>query len=151
MKTKGFIAALLMFVALTVTAQTPQNIQDAFKSKYPDAAVKKIRHQMGNYIVVFAKDGEKYNAVFSRDGNWMRTITHRKWKEMPGPVRIALHRSIYSDWQVNECNQVETPNGTLYSFEVDNEYTLSGDEQPAFAEDCYVYFTPTGSMVNQVK
>ncbi|MGP8215488.1 MAG: PepSY-like domain-containing protein [Bacteroidia bacterium] len=151
MKTKSFIAVLLMFVAITAFTQVPQNIKDAFKSKYPSATVKSFKYLHNNYVATFVYEGEKCKATFDGNANWIQTISHKEWKEMPEAVRIALHRSRYSNWQVYECNKVETPDGIFYSFQVDNEYTLSGDEQPAFSEDCFVYFTPSGNIVKEAE
>lgn len=151
MKTKSLIAAMLFALAIAATAQVPQNIQNAVKSKYPSATVKNIACHNNQYVATIVSDGIKSKVLFSNNGAWISTTSHKKWGQMPGPVRIGLHRSQYGNWDIYECNQVDTPQGTLYSFDVDNEYTLSGDEQPAFSESMYVYFTPDGNMVNTAR
>lgn len=147
MKTKSFIAALLCVLAIAATAQVPQDIKTAVTNKYPQATVKSIKLKGNRYVAKLVLSGTKCMAVFDNSGNWVKTTTAKKWRDMPDAVRIGLHRSTYSNWEVYTCNEVDSPKGILYSFDVDNQYTLSGDRQPAFEEERYVYFTPDGNLV----
>jgi hypothetical protein len=151
MKTRSVLAALLTFMVISAFAQTPENIETAFKSKYPNAVLKKIKHEQSRYVVTFANSGERSVALFDEKGNWLQTDVNMKWKTVPVPVRVSFAKSKYCGWLIENVKQVETPNGIFYSVEVDNQYILDGDEAYALAEDCCVYFTPNGGFVKEVK
>lgn len=149
MKPIKFWAVCLAFIAISASAQTPPNIEAALKNKYPDATIKKLKHKKGGYVAFFTNEGKKCNATFSNNGTWVETKTAMKWKELPKAVRSGLVKSPYSTWLIEDAAKVDTPAGTMYSVEVDNEYTLDGDHQYADAKTCYVYFTPSGSFIKE--
>jgi hypothetical protein len=145
MKTKGFIIALSMFVASAATAQIPQNIKDAFRHKYPDATLKKFRHENKTYVALFVNGKENDKAVFSETGSWIKTVAPEKLNNLPDAVKTGLLKSRYDGWFIQECTQIKTPKGMLYSFDVTSPYTFTG----CFKADNYVYFTPSGNLVKQ--
>lgn len=149
MKTKNFIALPLIALTFSVSAQLPQNIKDSFKSKYPNITIKNFRHSQNKYVVIFKNDDVKYSAAFSEKGEWIETMTNKSWKKIPATVKKALQSSKYGDWQKYKGFQVETPAGTLYAVDVLMERD-EGDGPPDNIE-YYVYFTPSGDFVKQVK
>lgn len=149
MKTIKYFAVVLACIATSAMAQTAPNIETALKSKYPNAVIKKIKHEKTDYVASFKNNDKKCKAFFDLQGNWLRTDVAMKWKTLPPAVRAGLVKSKYSSWLIEDASRVETPAGTIYSVEVDNEYTLDGDSQPAFEKTCYVYFSPSGGFLKE--
>ncbi len=69
-----------------------------------------------------------------------------KWKSLPADVKAGIVKSPYSKWLIEDVRDIETPGGTMYFVEVDNEYTLS---EFIDSRDGYVYLTPSGDIVEE--
>ncbi len=91
----------------TAHGQVPEEVQIAFKGKYPkenDPDWRKDKN--GNFESHFKIDGEHYRADFTPDGKWVETENNIKKKELPKPIQNIIKRK-YKDLKIVEIEQVE--------------------------------------------
>ena len=129
----------LMLLSSEISAAIPGNdlpdrVDRSLTAKYPDVKVKDWRYEDNACIVRFVKDKNQYEAVFERDGSWIRTSRIIKVQQLPKAVHNNYKAGQYTAWHVESTREVEF-NGfndvLLYEVKVskgDEGYSLFYDE-----------------------
>lgn len=101
------------------TASVPENVQQAFQSKFPQA--KKVQWEMENeteWEAEFVMNHQEYSANFSVQGTWLETEWEIKEDEVPSEVLAALTRE-FGSYEIEEAERVESPEGKGYELEIE--------------------------------
>lgn len=153
-----FVVIASMILAQTVMAQkeefqpVPKEVVKAFSAKFPDSDLKKWETRKEGYIAKFTRNGKKYFAYYSHEGEWKGTESRIKWtRHLPEGVQTGWKNSGYIDWYVHNIKKIETPERPLYVLHVNNGTLLSSDKYDAFKEDHVLYFTADGELVKKDK
>lgn len=94
-------------------------VKTAFDQKFPDAKnVKWEKESDAEWEADFKWNGTKYSAIFTTGGDWKETEHGIKLSEIPSAVKSTLD-SDFNGFKVEESEIAETPDGTLYEFEVE--------------------------------
>jgi len=151
MKLKYLLGVFLAFIATAgFSQQTPINILALFRAKYPDQAVKTIKFKHDVYTISFIKDEKKCSAFFDAKGNWQKTETEYRWKDMPTEIKVSFVRSEYGNWLVEDSKKVESSYEVVYSVEVDNQYVLDREHAIGGEKDYFLIFSPDGKIVRVI-
>jgi hypothetical protein len=149
-----FVVIASMILAQSVMAQrkesptVPKEVVKAFSAKFPGSELKKWETRKEGYIAKFTRDGKKYFAYYSPEGDWKGTESRVKWtRHLPENVRKGWSNSGYSNWYVHNIKKIETPERPLYVLHVNNGTLLSSDKQDAFKEDHVLTFTSEGELI----
>ena len=70
----------------------PTELQNAFASKYPNAANVKWETKCGYYVADFY-DGYEASAWFTQDGKWQMTETDIPYNALPQAVKTSFEKS----------------------------------------------------------
>jgi len=115
-----FIATI--FIACEEKVDAPAKIKSSFEQKYPDTKV--IEWEFDNedkmWEAEFKMGKPELTAVFSENGDWVETEQEIKKKDLPQPVRATL-QSEFAEYDIEETEFVETPEGKFYEIEVELE------------------------------
>ncbi|MDP5010682.1 MAG: PepSY-like domain-containing protein [Crocinitomicaceae bacterium] len=122
-KTIAMSALLIGFAIVSCAQETaskiPTKVEDAFKSKFPNAKlVKWDRENDTEWEVEFKLDGVDYSANFSNEGAWKETEHEIKIKELPEAVQSTLS-SEFSGYKIEEAETVESPDFSGYEVEIE--------------------------------
>lgn len=153
-----FVVIASMILAQTVMAQkeepktVPNRVEKAFSEKFPGSDLKKWDTHQDGYIAKFTRDGKKYFAYYSHEGDWKGTESRIKWtRHLPQGVQTGWKNSGYAGWYVHNIKKIETPEQPLYVLHLNNGPLLSSDKYDAFKEDHVLYFTAGGELVRKDK
>lgn len=136
MKTKVNIVTLI-FGVITLTAcgqnkQVPSAVKTAFSSKFK--AAKHVKWDKENdeaWEAEFKMNNTSYSANFSNEGEWMETEHEVDMNDLPQAISQTLKEQ-FADYEIEEAEISETPNGTYYEFEMEKGETdmeVAIDEQ----------------------
>jgi len=111
------IIAFLIFLPFTGFCQTkkikqdlvPESVQNGYKDKYKKIPVNNWYENTDGYSALFDKGQSTYQAFFTNDGQWVRTVCRIKEAAVSGPVKKAIKGTEWKDWKLTECYKVETP------------------------------------------
>jgi hypothetical protein len=119
------LVAVIGLISFNTMAQKTVGISQAalnnFSAKYPQALVKNWKEKQSNYLVRFTMDGKKYQASYSKDGNWL--MTERNVKHMatlPPDLRTYLKSNGYASWNIDDMKKIHSPGKDEYQLHVDN-------------------------------
>ena len=73
----------------------PVELQNAFSSKYPNAANVKWENKSGYYVADFY-DGYEASAWFTQDGRWQMTKTDIPYIVLPQAVKTSFEATEYA-------------------------------------------------------
>ena len=127
---------LILSVSCIGVSQTPDAVYKAFMAKYPDEKSPSWTIDAhGYHEAQFKKDGEKYRADFSEDGQWIETENTIKFKSLPEPVQSAIKKNYDKD-DISEIEHVQSAaKGEFYDVEfkqkgknLDVEYRANGEK-----------------------
>ena len=86
----------VLFNCTQAKGQVPENVKQAFTDKYPNETNPDWETDAhGNFEAHFKKDGEKYRADFSANGQWIETESSIKKDELPKAIRSVIKDTIY--------------------------------------------------------
>ena len=127
----------------------PKEVVEAFSAKFPDGNVKKWETRKEGYIVRFTRDGKKYYAYYSHQGDWKGTESRIKWtRHLPANVQTGWKNSGYAGWYVHNIKKIETPERPLYVLHLNNGTLLSSEKVDAYKEDHVLTFSANGELVS---
>jgi hypothetical protein len=112
--TRALLLAVLLTAAQSLAAQqtavTPPPAALAhLLQQHPGTAVKEWKQGAKLYRAVFTLKGEKYTAVYTTDGSWVRTEHNIRKEELPKAVHKTLLSGTYSGWEIDDVEEHRTP------------------------------------------
>jgi hypothetical protein len=90
-------------------ALVPESVLNGYKEKYKKVEVKNWYQDGDMYAAVFDKGESTFKASFNSDGKWIQTSTKIKEAQVSTTVKKAIKNTEWSEWKINECYKVETP------------------------------------------
>jgi hypothetical protein len=148
MKTTVILMGMLGATSLSAFSQTvtpPMNIEKSFNTKAPSAERVEWKYDEGDnrWEVDYEKDGTDCSMAFSRSGDWLETEMEMKMKDIPEAVRATI-KSDFADYDIDEVEYVETPEGSFYELEA---ATKEGDEEKQYE----IKISPEGEVVSKTE
>lgn len=117
----------------------PVELQNAFSSKYPNAANVKWESKSGYYIADFY-DGYEASAWFTQDGKWKMTETDIPYDALPQAVKTSFEASEYKSWKIDDVDKLEREGfETVYVIEVENQN-----------QEMDLYYSVNGELIKSV-
>lgn len=117
----------------------PVELQNAFSSKYPNAANVKWESKSGYYIADFY-DGYEASAWFTQDGKWKMTETDIPYDALPQAVKTSFETSEYKSWKIDDVDKLEREGfETVYVIEVENQN-----------QEMDLYYSVNGELIKSV-
>lgn len=117
----------------------PVELQNAFSSKYPNAANVKWESKSGYYIADFY-DGYEASAWFTQDGKWKMTETDIPYDALPQAVKTSFEASEYKSWKIDDVDKLERESfETVYVIEVENQN-----------QEMDLYYSVNGELIKSV-
>lgn len=138
MKKQCFILfmVLLMASAQSFAGNPPQNIADAFKKMYPQAANISWSQQGDYFVAEFTKNKLETEVWFNNRANRVMTQTDLETADLLSPAvynSFAIGR--YSAWQVDNVTLVEFPHCTPVSVIEVEQNNMPGEYQLFYSQD----------------
>lgn len=129
----------VLFNCTQAKGQVPENVKQAFTEKYPNETNPDWETDAhGNFEAHFKKDGEKYRADFSANGQWIETESSIKKDELPKAIRSVI-KDKYDSEEITEVEYVQSATkGEFY----DVEFKQKGKNKD-------VEFRANGQIINQ--
>ncbi len=133
-----FILSILLHVAISPASAVPPEVEDAFKTRYPDAGKAEWEVDSNGYWEAgFEIGGTKHRADFNEMAEWVETEVSVKFDELPDPVQRAI-REEFGDDEITEIEKVDSAQrGSFFDVEFkrsgknhDVEYLESGEKAP---------------------
>ncbi|UXX78687.1 PepSY-like domain-containing protein [Reichenbachiella carrageenanivorans] len=124
------IAASVLSCDQNKEGNTPEQVKAAFAEKFPE--VKEAEWERENeteWEAEFDMDGKEYSANFTNKGEWMETEYAIKASDISEDIHAILATN-FSDFEIEEAEIVETPQGQSYEFEIEQgetEYEVAID------------------------
>lgn len=110
----------------------PAELQNAFSSKYPNAANVKWESKSGYYVADFY-DGYETFAWFTQDGKWQMTETDIPYDALPQAVKNTINTTYPGQVDDDDAEYVEEATGdTYYLIDIENsekDVKISADGQ----------------------
>ena len=98
----------------------PAELQNAFSSKYPNAANVKWESKSGYYVADFY-DGYEASAWFTQDGKWQMTETDIPYDALPQAVKNTINTTYPGQVDDADAEYVEEATGdTYYLIDIEN-------------------------------
>lgn len=117
----------------------PVELQNAFSSKYPNAANVKWESKSGYYIADFY-DGYEASAWFTQDGKWKMTETDIPYDALPQAVKTSFEASEHKSWIIDDVDKLEREGfETVYVIEVENQN-----------QEMDLYYSVNGELIKSV-
>lgn len=100
----------------------PAELQNAFSSKYPNAANVKWESKSGYYVADFY-DGYEASAWFTQDGKWQMTETDIPYDALPQAVKTSFEATeCNTSWRIDDVDKLERESvETVYVIEVEKQ------------------------------
>lgn len=125
--------------AQTTSAGVPSAARTHFAQAYPKAAEQEWKVGNKQVKAEFKLKGEKYLAIYSLKGQWVRTEHNIPNSELPTTVTAALKAGKYASWKIEDVEEHATPQQPkLYKVKVETE-----------AQKAELFFTPDGILVRE--
>jgi|GEM_PF-1177163 len=125
-----------------VAVSVPPAVFNAFKTKYPDAALESWKTDSTLYTATFTSEEMKGRAEFTLDGTWHFTKYIISEKELPGPVGNDL-KQLYVGYKVKTSEMVEEPATTTY-------YYIMAKKEGIGQISVELYYTLAGKLIKKV-
>lgn len=117
----------------------PTELQNAFASKYPNAANVKWETKCGYYVADFY-DGYEASAWFTQDGKWQMTETDIPYSALPQAVKTSFEKSEYASWKQDDVDKLErTGVETIFVIEVENQN-----------QEIDLYYSADGTLIKSI-
>ncbi len=139
MKNK-IILVLIAMLSMTLAAQQyssklPANIFSFINQTYPNCRIAEWEWEDDKnvYEVEIVHNGIEKDLYFNTQGQWQSTKFDIRKKQLPAKVREIISSSTYTFYLIEDIEQIETPDKTIYKVEMekilsDYEVTLFFDE-----------------------
>jgi len=139
---------MTVFCTMTYTASgqgtdVPANVKKAFEEKVSNAKEVEWEYDSEDKLweVEYEIGKDEFTTAFDESGKWIETEKEIKFSKLPKPVKATL-KADFSDYEVEEVEFVETPEGRFYEVEVELE---EDDNEMAF-ELC---ISPEGKVISK--
>lgn len=117
----------------------PTELQNAFASKYPNAANVKWETKSGYYVADFYDEYEA-SAWFTQDGKWQMTETDIPYSALPQAVKTSFEKSEYASWKQDDVDKLErTGVETIFVIEVENQN-----------QEIDLYYSADGTLIKSI-
>jgi hypothetical protein len=145
---KNLMILVMVLSTMTFTASgqktdIPSNVKKAFEQKVSNA--KDVEWEYDNedklWEVEYEIGNAEFTSAFDESGKWVETEKEIKFAELPEAVKATL-KADYSDYEVEEVEYVEKPDGKFYEVEVELE---KDDEEVEFE----LLFSTDGKVVKK--
>jgi hypothetical protein len=141
------LMTLLMIMSSTILGSCEQKLNpsseviNAFEKKVANAEDVEWEYDSEDKLweVVYRVEQTEFSATFDENGKWLETEKTIGFSELPAELREVLE-ALYSDYNIEELEWVDTPEGTFY--EVDFELDDSMDEK-----ELELLFSPEGKII----
>jgi predicted small lipoprotein YifL len=124
---RNLMILLMVFSTMTFTAcgqktDVPAKVKNAFEQKVSNAKDVEWEYDSEDKVweVEYEIGKDEFTSAFDENGKWVETEKEIKFSELPEPVKATL-KADYSDYEVEEVEFVETPDGKFYEVEVELE------------------------------
>lgn len=120
-------------------SEVPKEVRECFRAKYPDVYVYEWEWKRKKmiYEAEFIMKGSKYEATFTKEGEWIKTERDIKKADLPQKVWDGLSQTEYAAWKVDDIEEHSTPKYELvYEIEVKSK-----------KRKVLLYFLPNGKLV----
>lgn len=95
---------------------------DTFISEqYPGARILEKDSEDGYLEVEILHENREKELLFNGAGSWVKTSWEVRYGELPEAVKKAVSASEYASWEFDGADYVETPDGTWYEIELEQE------------------------------
>jgi hypothetical protein len=129
---------LLVFSADAQFRKIPAEVTDAFKAKYEKASGVSWKDKLASFQANFKIGEKEMKAVFSPQGEWLKTETKYDYNSVPSDVKNGFKKSKYADLSVLNVTRLEEKDNTEYKIVVKkNEYNKK-----------YLVFNKSGQLLS---
>jgi hypothetical protein len=141
---RAALTALLVFCSGLLAGQAPTvrppaAAQAHMAQHHPETTVHAWKQGAKLFRAEFVLKGRKHTAVYTADGEWVRTEHDLAKSEIPAPVKRALMSSQYGTWTIADGEEHTTPDhARLIKLNVESE------EQKA-----EIFFLPDGRVLKE--
>lgn len=104
-----------------IPTQLPEGMQTYLDSRYPGWQLIEVNREQGRTEVEIVQERTAREVVFDAAGQWVSTISDIRRSEVPQAVLQAIAASPYSGYEIDDIELVETPAGTWYVVELEDE------------------------------
>lgn len=118
---------VMAFCTMTFTAcgqktDVPAKVKKAFEQKVSNAKDVEWEYDSEDKLweVEYEIGEDKFTSAFDENGKWVETEKEIKFAELPEAVKATL-KADFADYEVEEVELVETPDGKFYEVEVELE------------------------------
>jgi predicted small lipoprotein YifL len=145
---KYLVILVIVFSTTTFPAcgqktDVPSNVKNAFEQKVSNAKDVEWEYDIEDKLweVEYEIGKTEITSAFDENGKWVETENEIKFSELPEAVKATL-KADFSDYEVEEVEYVETPDGKFYEVEVE----LEKDKKEIEFE---LLFSPDGKVVKK--
>jgi hypothetical protein len=118
MKKYTILSAFAILPLFIIAANPPQQVVDAFKSKFPNA--EEVRWEKEGDLAweaEFEVDEIDQSAVFSSDGKWQETEKEMNISDLPAPIAESFRKN-FPKAKMKNAEQIEhAQKGMMYEIE----------------------------------
>ena len=98
-----FIAMIFYGSVFAQGVNLPPLVSSAFNSKYPTAQKVQWNDQGSEYKAVFNADGDRYEAKYSNNGNWLISQRDIQLSALPAVIKNNLSKTDFSGWNIKQA------------------------------------------------
>ncbi len=115
----------------------PAQVKQACQAKFPEGELKGWEKDGDNFEAEFKLNNQNYEAVFTPEGDWVKTENELLGAGVPETIMEAFKNSKYKDYEIADKEVVQTPEHDIL-FEIEVE--MDGKEYG-------LHYTPDGKLV----
>lgn len=133
----------IAFTACQQKTEVPAKVKNAFEQKISNAKDVEWEYDKEDkfWEVEYEIGKDEFTSAFDENGKWIETEKEIEISELPEAVKTTLNTD-YSDYDVEEVEFVETPEGKFYEVKVE----LENDEKELEFE---LLISPDGKVVKK--
>ncbi|MBD3270561.1 hypothetical protein GF376_03470 [Candidatus Peregrinibacteria bacterium] len=137
------VLSTMTFTAYGQKTDVPANVKKAFEQKVSNAKDVEWEYDSEDKLweVEFEIGKAEFTSAFDENGKWVETEKEIKFSELPEGVKATL-KADYSDYEVEEVELVEKPEGKFYEVEIELE---KDDKELEFE----LLFSPDGKFIKE--
>lgn len=112
------------------TTTIPQAIQKAIEQKYPNATILSFEKEHNGSEVEIQDQGIKKEVQLGSNNEWISTMWSIRAEDVPVNIVYALENSAYNQYDIQEVDVIERPQGLFYTYELkqfNNEVKITFD------------------------
>jgi len=106
------LAVAFAAVAYKADAQIrkiPAEVTNAFSEKYADAKNVEWKDKLSYFASTFEWKGDKYEAHFTKKGEWQSTEKELQLSDLPSAVKDGFDKSKYAEWETKSVYRIDLP------------------------------------------